>query len=83
MPKVPERKLSYGEILENGRRISKTHSKLASKDFAQVKYVRQSKKSQRGYIKVTNKRKQPKEMKRAFKDNYLLDSQYRRIMNDH
>lgn len=81
MPKVPERKLSYGEILENSRRISRRSKRLATKDFTEVKDIRKSKKAQTGYIKV--KKKQPKEVRKAFKDNYLLSSQYRRIMNDH
>jgi len=62
MPKVPERKLSYGELLENLRRIDKSRqNQNAVKKFKQPKKSKKYKGSvapEYNYYQVINKLKQ-------------------------
>ena len=52
MPKVPERKLSYGELQDKNRKATKYTSK-GTKEFATYDYQEAPKGSRNGAVKIT------------------------------
>ena len=74
MTKVPERQLSYGEVLEKLRKLQKTKSETpGTKHFATYRFQEMPTGSKNGAVKITKPSTLPHPLK-CSKCNYIASS---------